>query len=141
MEGGETSTIRRVHRIGDGGDKSTALHDRVVTDDRKKAVVIVTDYMRKVRKNRLAKTPFGSIFDDNGGVARAYLLALMEQANSSAIFFNKTSSSCKIWNCMVWEPLAGNRLKSLAYWYHHHEHSKRAKAVLRAILQLSDVDG
>lgn len=135
MEGGESSTIRRVRQ--DSTEKRTSLHDRVVTEDRKRAVVIVTDFMRKVRKNRLAKTPFGSIFEAATG--HAYLAALSEQATSSAIHFNKQSTTCKIWNCMVWEPLAGNRLKSLTYWYHHHEHSKRAKALLRSILHLNEL--
>lgn len=132
MEGGQKTTVRRLQekRLG---ENRTAIHDRVVTEDRRRAIVIVTDYMRKVRNNRLVKTPFGSIFEaDSVG----FLKQLMDRANKDVTTFNTASQTCKIWNCMVWEALADKRYECLAYWFKNNSHSKRIAAILRAILHL-----
>lgn len=132
MVGGESTTIRRMR--DKPGEKRTTIHDRVVTDDRKKAIVIVTDYMRRVRKNRLVKTPFGSIFPPDAG---QFLKDLMASASKSVATYNVTSQTCKIWNCMVWEVLADKRFECLTLWYKSNAHSKKANAILRSIIHLS----
>jgi hypothetical protein len=135
MEGGQKTTVRRLkERLG---EKHTAIHDRVVTEDRRRAVVIVTDYMRKVRNNRLIKTPFGSLFaSDSAG----FLKLLMEKANKDVTTFNISSPTCKIWNCMVWEALSDKRRECLSYWFKNNSHSKKAKAILSSILHLTQSD-
>lgn len=132
MEGGQKTTVRRLEEKL--GHNKTAIHDRVVTEDRRRAIVIVTDYMRKVRNNRLVKTPFGSIFAfDNAD----FLRDLMVRANKDVSTFNTSSHTCKIWNCMVWEVLSDKRQDCLSYWFKNNSHSKKTAVVLRTVLRLS----
>lgn len=110
-------------RVG-GGEKTKTESDvtghrvvsttvRNVSDDRRAANVIATNYIRRLGKVILLRTPFGALVDK----ARFdELEALVNQASIDISRFNSVKRRCVLTNTLVWERLEKNRLAAVSGW-------------------------
>lgn len=116
IEGGEKNTVRQQRgstRKTDDGKKLVVVHEVRITDDRLKADVITTGYARRVQNMRILKTPFGSLVDPKNLDKVKEMLA---RASADVIEFNRAYKLTRLSNCMLWEPLKGNRLDAVRGW-------------------------
>ena len=86
---------------------------RVVSDEKRSADVISVRYMKRIAQLRVAKTPFGNIVNAR---VLSDVKALIQDADAAVSAFNQTSSEVVLRNCIVWEPLRGNRLRAVQEW-------------------------
>lgn len=116
IEGGEKNTVRQQRgssrRTGDG-TKLVVVHEVRISDDRKKADVVTTGYARRVQHIRILKTPFGSLVDPKN---LDKVKTMLDKASAAVAEFNRAHSSTRLSNCMLWEPLKGNRLDAIRGW-------------------------
>jgi hypothetical protein len=110
VEGGERN---QMSTQSEGGGHRTVVQDRVVTKDRKRANVIATAYIRRMRRLHVEKTPYGHLIDPT---RKQELFDFLDAATKDAREFNATTKSCKLYNCMVWEVLRGNRQAQIEGW-------------------------
>lgn len=116
IEGGEKNTVRQQRgstRRTDDGTKLVVVHEVRISDDRKKADVITTGYARRVQHIRILKTPFGSLVDPKH---LDKVKEMLSKASAAVAEFNRTHKATKLSNCMLWEPLKGNRLDAIRGW-------------------------
>lgn len=107
VEGGEKSTRRDLTERGKNRDKIRVVQDREVSHDRRQALSIAAGYHRKFQRLRLLRTtPLGTLYDAS---TLAELKTLFLDLTKRASDFNKDSVECRMLNCLVWEPLVGNR--------------------------------
>lgn len=116
IEGGEKNTVRQQEgssrRSGDG-TKLVVVHEVRISDDRKAADVVTTGYARRVQHIRILKTPFGSLVDPKN---LDKIKAMIAKASAAVAEFNREHKATKLSNCMLWEPLRGNRLDAVRGW-------------------------
>lgn len=86
---------------------------RVVTDDRRRGDVIVSDYLRRIKRLRLLKTPFGTLIEP---LHLGELKGLLDEITKSSAAFNESSKTCELTNCLLWEPLRENRKAAVEGW-------------------------
>jgi len=116
IEGGEQNTVRQQRgstRRTDNGQKLVVVHEVRVTDDRRKADVITTGYARRVQRLRILKTPFGHLIDPKN---LDKVKAMIARATADVARFNDEYERSRLSNCMLWEPLRGNRLDAVRGW-------------------------
>jgi len=116
IEGGEKNTVRQQRgstRRTDDGTKLVVVHEVRISDDRKKADVITTGYARRVQHIRILKTPFGSLIDPKN---LDKVKTMMVRASAAVADFNRIHKATRLSNCMLWEPLKGNRLDAVRGW-------------------------
>lgn len=108
IEGGEQNKVVR-HR------GSRVVLTRRVSDDRKAADVITTDYMRRLRGIALMRTPYGVLVATD---RRGELDDLLVLTDGKIRAYNAASRSraCHVTNCVVVEELRGARLKAVEAW-------------------------
>lgn len=131
-DGGKRHKVQRQesHEVTDAGRTSNVfLQRREVSKDRRAADVISTAYLRRLRQIRVLKTPFGTLID---AARLPDVKTLLAKATEEVIEFNRSARSCKLSNCMIWEPLRGNRLAALQGWIARQvaEGDKRVKGAL-----------
>jgi hypothetical protein len=115
IEGGKTGKQTDMPTTDKQADRRriyTSL-TREVTSDRRRGDVIVSDYLRRIKKLRVLKTPFGTLIDPAN---LAELRALLDSITADVMTFNASSKTCKLANCLLWEPLLGNRKASVEGW-------------------------
>jgi hypothetical protein len=116
IEGGEKNTVRQQRgstRRTDDGRKLVVVHEMRITNDRLRADVITTGYARRVQRLRILKTPFGALVDP-GHLDK--VKAMLTRATADVAAFNTTHTRSRLANCMLWEPLRGNRLDAVRGW-------------------------
>ncbi len=118
VEGGDAHTARQTsarRRKKEGADeKITIVHKRVVTADRRAANVVSTDYMRRARRLRLLQTPYGGLILPANLQALQVMIA---EATKDVAEYNAVEGrSAVLSNCLLWEPLTGNRLAAVQGW-------------------------
>jgi hypothetical protein len=117
-EGGESDRVRkqpgstRRTRSGDG-HKVVVVHEKVVTDARRKADVITTGYARRFQHLRLLWTPFGALVDPKD---LDKVKGMLLRASTDVAEFNRTYKESQLANCYLYERLAGNRLEAVRGW-------------------------
>lgn len=130
-DGGKRHKVQRQEssEVRDGRTSNTFVQRREVSKDRRAADVITTSYLRKLRKIRALKTPFGTLVD---AAQLGDVKALLAKATEEVIEFNRSARSCKLSNCMIWEPLRGNRLAAVQGWIARQvaESDKRVKGAI-----------
>ena len=99
----------RFDRRNDG----TRIFDQRVTQDRRRANVIATSYLRKLRALEIVHTDFGRIVDPS---KREEVDELIFAATRDAAEFNKASKTCRIVNSLICEKLRGNRKAAVEGW-------------------------
>lgn len=114
-EGGETNTVRNTNKPKEGKTETSMVIsvERTVSKDRRIANVITTDYMRKLRQLRLVKSPFGALISPKDLHAIKQLCA---DVGRKIAEYNKTTRSCVLTNCVLWENLLANRRLAVAGW-------------------------
>lgn len=116
IDGGEKNTVRQQRgstRRTDNGRKLVVVHEMQITSDRLGADVIATGYARRVLRMRILKTPFGALVDP-GHLDK--VKAMLTRATADVAAFNAAHTRSKLANCMLWEPLRGNRLDAVRGW-------------------------
>lgn len=117
-EGGESDRVRRQPRArrtkeGDGR-RIVVVHEKIITDARRKADVITTGYARRVQHLRVLWTPFGALIDPKN---LDKVKAMMLRASTDVAEFNRTyEGGTRLANCYLYEKLAGNRLEAVRGW-------------------------
>jgi len=126
VEGGETNSVRQISVRQKGSvevedaEKIPIAHEmiqiaqsRKITPDRRAANVISTDYMRRLRKIRLARTPYGSLVDRR---RLREVKELIENAARDVMQFNREHENARLVNTLLWELLHGNRAAAMEGW-------------------------
>jgi hypothetical protein len=120
VEGGEQNRMKQTPTVlTERGDKDrvTVVQERLISKARRRANTISIEYLRRLRRLRIAKTPFGTLVDPT---RRAELRALVEDATLAVHQFNKAveaaAEDCELSNCLIVEPLRGERLAAVAGW-------------------------
>lgn len=135
VEGGSKSRVRSSGRTADKKKVTmTVVQEHTVDPDRQRANVIVTVHSRRLRDRfHLLKTPFGALIDPKD--LRGLKECMMEIAQVVAAF-NKSTTECQLANCILWEPLAGNRLAAVRGWLAQRQRKDAAvRAALPALLR------
>jgi hypothetical protein len=116
VEGGEQNTLETLTEpAARGRERMVITQEREITRDRRRANVIATGYMRRLRKMQLSRTPFGHLVDP---ARRDELQVMINAATKDVREFNGTArNGCRLANCMVWEILRGNRRAALEGWF------------------------
>lgn len=112
VSGGDTSTVRK--RGKTEAHAQTIVINREVTEDRRAANVIATDYMRKLRNLRLLWTPYGVLVNPAELAEIRGLLAHVD--HRIAAYHQARKRTCELQNCVIWENLKGNRLNRVTGW-------------------------
>lgn len=113
VEGGDKHVVRQ-KRKANGTIK--VEHTRSITERRRKANVHSTSYMRRIERLRILKTPFGNLVDAE---RLPEVKALIAAATRDVADFNAQpdpDTSSRLYNCMLWEHLRGNRLAAVMGW-------------------------
>lgn len=140
-EGGESDRVRKqpgsMRRTKSGdGQKVVVVHEKVVTDARRKADVITTGYARRFQHLRLLWTPFGALVDTKDlDKVKATLL----RASTDVAEFNRTYKGSVLANCYLYERLSGNRLEAVRGWIDRRI-IERDEAVIEALPTLTAAD-
>lgn len=116
IEGGEQNRSKQAPTIDSaaGADvHMTVIQDRVVTPDRRKGNTLVTNSMRDLKPYRLLKTPFGTLVEPT---KLAALQKLVLETGNRVAEFNDKSTTCKLFNCILLEPLRGIRQSAIEGW-------------------------
>lgn len=123
VHGGETRKMSSSR--GADGAVVAQLH-KVRTEAKLRGDVVSARYMRRVRELRVVKTPFGSLVHvDRLPDVKQMLI----EANVEIEEFNRTEEGTRLRNCLVWEPLRGNRLHAVKAWLADHpDDAARIKA-------------
>ncbi len=116
VHGGETRKMQST--AGDGGRVDVHM-EKTVTDAKKKGDSVASDYMRRIKKLRVlkTKTPFGNLvhIDRLPDVKR-----MVASADIDVAEFNAVWKESQLYNCIIWEPLRGNRLNAFKVWLESH---------------------
>jgi len=123
VQGGET---RKMSSSRNGDHEIVARLHKIVTDAKRRGDVVAARYMRRVKELRVVKTPFGSLVhtDQLGDIKQ-----MISEANREIEAFNATEEGTALRNCIVWEPLRGNRLQAVKLWCADHpDDAARIKA-------------
>lgn len=120
ISGGDTSERRDIEDAGNDvppvegqAQRLMVILKRTVTADRRRGTVRAVHHSRKLRKLRLYKCPLGTLIDPQAlPELKAALVAIVKDIAE----YNKTSTTCRLDNCYVWEPLAGNRKAAFEGW-------------------------
>ena len=115
------------------GNKLTVVEDREISSSRRKANVIVTDYMRKLRGVRLLRTPYGTLIDPNSLDA---VKTLIDEATNEVEEFNRSARGCELSCTLLWETLKGNRAEKVTS-YVERKVSENDKEVCDAVGSLT----
>jgi hypothetical protein len=129
VAGGGASTTRR--RRKQNGHTTITL-DRRMTDDRREANVIVTHYLRRLRKIAVLRTPYGVLVAAERSDDVKTLLA--EVTRMIAEYNNAKPRACGLSNCVLRERLRGERLTAVAGWIAARADDDRVKAAIPALL-------
>jgi hypothetical protein len=135
VEGGETNQMTRVpeKEASTSAHTQVIMQERDISKDRRRANVISTDYMRRLRGLRVVKTPFGNLVDP---LRYGDVQVLVAQATKDVREFNLSSKGCKLFNCMVVEWLGGNRLAAVSGWLARQaESNKKMKAAVAVLAE------
>ena len=120
VHGGETRSMSS--RPGDDDGEVNVRMTKKVAPARKKANVVAARYQQKIDKLRIIRTPFGSLVQ---AVRLAEVKKLLADADEDVKAFNADGGECSLWNCIVWEPLRGNRLAAVKVWLDGHPDDAR----------------
>lgn len=116
-EGGKRHKTQRgsssTEATGDNQTLSTFTQKREISKDRRAADVITTTYMRKLRGLRILRTPYGTLIDP---ARLTEVKAMIDEAAADVVAFNGHSKTCQLSNCMLWEPLKGQRRAAVQGW-------------------------
>jgi len=115
VEGGETNRMKMMPQTDETRVREhvTVVQERDISKDRRRANVISTDYMRKLRAIRFIKTPYGALVAPE---KLKDLRELLDEVNHDIAVFNKTSTRCRLTNCVLPERLSGERLSAVEGW-------------------------
>lgn len=122
------------------GDVMHIEEQRSISSDRRHATTLSTSYMRRLKRLRILMTPFGHIIDRE---KLPEVRRLLSRAANEVGTFHATPRDCKLTNCMIWEPLQGNRLMAFTAWLMANRNTPEVKAVLpdlRLIPAATDAD-
>lgn len=128
VEGGET---RKQHqeRQEDGSYRVTGT--RNVSDSGRKGHTLATHYMRLLSTIEVLKTPFGHLVTPQ---SLSKVKVLIGHAAQAVVQFNEgATNGCRLWNCMVWESLDGNRRAAVEGWLSAHADDVGIQKVLEAL--------
>lgn len=113
VEGGERNKVRATN-LTTNGTRQEIVVDRSVSQDRKAANVIVTDYWRRLKAISILRTPYGVLLD----LARLDdFKRLMTHVAQKILDFNTSRrGSTRLTSYVLWEPLEGKRRAAVAEW-------------------------
>lgn len=111
VEGGERT--KTASKVSGNGHKVEQVTVRNVTTDRRAANVIATNYIRRLRKLIILRTPYGALADKSNFEA---LNTMLNAASVDVARFNETKRNCSITNTLVMERLEKNRLNAVVGW-------------------------
>lgn len=110
VEGGDTtkSTTNEQRR-----DTRVVTQERKISPDRRRANVISTKYLRRLRNVEIIHTDFGRLVDPSllDDVKRLILDATRDVAD-----FNRTAKTCRLTNSLLWETPTSNRRTAIEGW-------------------------
>lgn len=132
VEGGERNKVRATN-LTTNGTRQEIVVDRSVSQDRKAANVIVTDYWRRLKAVSLLRTPYGVLID----VARLDdFKKLMAHVAQKILEFNTSrKGSTRLTSYVLWEPLEGKRKAAVVEWIQMKRGAKDT-AVTKAMKEL-----
>ena len=115
----------------DGG-----IENKQPTPDRKRANVLIVKFAKRLKEIRLLKTPFGALVDP---VRQTDINSLIYDASRTCAKYNsQVTKTCFLWNSLICETLAGNRLLGVVGWI-----SKKAQdgdlEVIEILPQIAEV--
>ncbi len=117
VEGGDKRVAQRREESSDDLIvRQTVTQTREVTKDRRRANVVSTEFMRRVRLMRVINTPFGGLVDAE---RLKDVKELMTNAAEAVAEFNAghgVDATARLTNGLLWEPLRGNRLIAVESW-------------------------
>jgi hypothetical protein len=137
LEGGGSSKKLDSKRLenasaDDDSESSETVIRREVTPDRKRGLSLSVLYARRLRLLRILRTPFGTLIDP---MKLGDVKDLLMNATKDIAKFNEETRTCEVANCMVWEPLSGNRKLAVEGWLSH-KAANGYRDVLHALLRL-----
>ena len=111
VRGGETRKMTST--AGADGRRDVSMV-KISLPAKRRGDSISAKFMKKLDRLRVLKTPFGSLVhvDHLPDVKK-----MIAEANETVRIFNgEGHDECVLWNCIVWEPLRGNRLTAVKAW-------------------------
>lgn len=114
VEGGQTHKAKQSSETKPGGrEKLTIVQDRELTPDRRAGNSKSTTCTHRLKTMSILRTPYGLLVDiERLTELRGYL----HEIGLEVAEFNAKSKSSKLMNCVLWEPLSGNRLAAVEGW-------------------------
>lgn len=113
VEGGEKNRVRATN-LTTNGTRQEIVVDRSVSQDRKAANVIVTDYWRRLKAISLLRTPYGVLLDATK--IDDFKKVLAHTAGKILEFNTSRRGSTRLTSYVLWEPLEGKRKAAVAEW-------------------------
>lgn len=108
VRGGETTKT--------GEDGTTT---KITLPARRQANSIASKYATRIKSMSVVKLPFGYILATE---ALPKLKQMIKELDEVIRAFNigDNREDCVVWNCVIWEPLRGNRLAAVRAWMAAH---------------------
>lgn len=113
VEGGETSRVRGSTKRRGRSDRMTITSYMQIKPERKAGNVVATNFVRRLNRLTLCRTPFGSLIDP---MRLPEVKSMISSAEEKVREFNAKAKGCKLWNCFVCEILGGARLVAVEHW-------------------------
>lgn len=113
VEGGEKNRVRATN-LTTNGTRQEIVVDRSVSQDRKAANVIVTDYWRRLKTISLLRTPYGVLLDPMK--IDDFKKVLAHTAGKILEFNTSRRGGTRLTSYVLWEPLEGKRKAAVAEW-------------------------
>jgi hypothetical protein len=113
VEGGEKNKVRATN-LTTNGTRQEIVVDRSVSQDRKAANVIVTDYWRRLKAISLLRTPYGVLLDPQR--LDDFKAVLAHTAEKILDFNTSRRGSTRLTSHVLWEPLEGKRRAAVVEW-------------------------
>ncbi len=122
VAGGERTASERV---SDAARKQV----KEITSDRRRANVHLANSARWLKTFKVMRTPYGLLVEPT---ELAALKDMLLKLSKVAAEFNASSTTCRLSNDLLWEPLAGNRRAAVEGWLSRQRDAgdMRAKALL-----------
>jgi hypothetical protein len=133
VEGGDTTKVKSTPAQTTGKkEHMTVVHERTITEDRRKGNTVATHYSRKIKHMRTLKTPWGTLLQPTH---INDFRELMNEVAKEVAAFNREYTTCSLVNSYVVEKLNGPRLAAIEGWLAKQIRNKRPE-VLEVVDQL-----
>lgn len=132
VEGGERNRVR-AKNLTKNGSRQEIVVDRAVSEDRRAANVIVTDYWRRLKAIANLRTPYGVLIEETRLDDFKKLLA--HTAQKIMAFNTSHKGSTRLTSYVLFEPLEGKRRTAVATWIAAKRGAKD-ETVLKAMKEL-----